>query len=116
MKTPSCKTCHKLAVPANAGIFKSIPYFYCRNCKFEVNEWGFEVEYIPKAPDSLKELDDYLSGELGRFDNEAPPPKKKFKSVYDPFHKRNMKVEDEEPEEEDDSFLGDFIMDFETIP
>lgn len=127
MKTPSCKNCHNLAVPANAGIFKSIPYFYCRNCKIEVNEWGFEVE---AAPNPLKDLDDYLSGEIGRFDNEAPasgfsmpiskkPIKlKKSRTVYDPFHKRNLPVEedDEEEEEDLDDLFGDHIFDFEPIP
>jgi hypothetical protein len=120
-KIPTCKNCNNLCVSADAGIFKSIPYFYCRNCKVEVNDWGFEIEAVPKPVDSLKDLEDYLSGEIGRFDNEAPSSSKvsakkplklnKNKSVYDPFHKRNIRVD----EEDDDHLFGDGLLDFEII-
>ena len=122
-KTPSCKICNKLVVSANAGILKSIPYFYCRNCKIEVNDWGFEVESNPKPSEVLRELDDYLSGEIGRFEDEAPAsrrpaPKTKIKlrkTAYDPFHKRNLPVEEEEPDEDLDTIFGDGFPDFEII-
>lgn len=62
MSNPVCKKCRNTAIPADAGVFKSIPYWYCRTCKIEVTEYGYEVK-----PRSTQELDDYLSGELLRF-------------------------------------------------
>lgn len=46
MKTPCCKVCNNLSILADAGIFRSITYFYCKTCKFEVSEYGYEVKVL----------------------------------------------------------------------
>lgn len=120
MKTqvPKCKGCYKQAVVADAGLIRSIPYWYCRTCKVEVDEYGREV--FVRQPAALSELDDYLSGALGRFENESPS--EEYVTYYDPFLKRGRKVTKfeydhrgrapspkvQEPEEdvEDDEILG----------
>lgn len=38
---PDCQNCFNRTILANAGIFNDISYFYCRNCKFEVDVLGF---------------------------------------------------------------------------
>lgn len=58
--TPVCKKCFKGPVVwADAGMVRSIPYLYCRNCKIEVNQFGHPV--IGKRNTSgIEELEDYL--------------------------------------------------------
>lgn len=85
MRTPTCKTCRNNTIQADAGILKPILYWYCRTCRFEVDDYGFEVK--PPSDNGLEELEGYLSGELGRFDNHEYVVK-----VYDPFLKRNRFV------------------------
>jgi hypothetical protein len=64
-KTPICTTCHKESVLSDAGVCFSIPFFYCRNCKIEVSEYGYPVVPQMKSdtlPLEAFELDLNLSG------------------------------------------------------
>lgn len=49
---PICNICKDHAYEANAGVLTSIPYWYCRNCKHEVNDQG-----IPQV-----EIKTYVTG------------------------------------------------------
>jgi hypothetical protein len=48
---PECRYCRQRAVWADAGIMRSIPYFYCRRCKAEVDDRGEVVLPPPPVPD-----------------------------------------------------------------
>ena len=41
---PICKICGKEAVQANAGVYSQIFYWYCRNCKIEVDNYGYKID------------------------------------------------------------------------
>jgi hypothetical protein len=64
MGLPDCRKCRKEAVLADAGIMKPIHYYYCRNCKIEVDRWGYAVR--PKPADGLDELNEYLAEEMDK--------------------------------------------------
>jgi hypothetical protein len=66
---PDCRYCKRQAVWADAGIMKSIPYFYCRRCKAEIDEDGGIVLPPPPVPESTVELPEPYTDEDGpRFD------------------------------------------------
>jgi len=70
-KTPECKSCRVLVTQADAGILKSIPFWYCEGCKNEVDDRGFIIK--PKIEDKrLDELDAYFDEEIQRLDDEGP--------------------------------------------
>jgi len=122
---PKCRGCYKEAVPADAGILRSIPYWYCRVCKVEVDEYGREVYPAPREKaEGLDELDDYLSGEVDRFDNlQGDDVGSGLVTAYDPFLKRSRRMslkdaqrmnarpthkvqEEDDCEDEDEEVLG----------
>ena len=75
---PPCRKCYSgSVVEANAGVFKSIPYFYCRKCKIEVDEDGYEVKPIKKTK-NIEDLESYLSEEMARLDSEKEPTEEEF--------------------------------------
>lgn len=59
---PYCKKCKDVAVKADAGVITSIPYWYCRKCKFELGWNGMEVPYVPEKEEerSIEELENYF--------------------------------------------------------
>lgn len=63
--TPSCKICKNQTVLADAGLMNNISYLYCRTCKIEVNDIGYEI--IP-TKNKTDELDQYLSEKIEEFD------------------------------------------------
>lgn len=65
MKTPKCKKCYNYAILADAGIVRSIPYFYCKFCKTEVNSEGYDIT------EPLKALEDYLSSYAFKLEDKA---------------------------------------------
>lgn len=98
---PTCRGCRSSTVSADAGLLKSIPYWYCPKCRIEVSEYGFEVKGTTSTnTEGLGELEDYLSGEIGRFDNFThefkgtwvDESKDEYEVMYDPFLKRTRKV------------------------
>jgi len=41
---PTCKKCKGKVVRGEAGFFSSITYWYCRECKIEVGDLGYEIK------------------------------------------------------------------------
>lgn len=67
---PNCKTCRTDTQLRDAGIFNSIPFWYCENCKIEVDFRGWSVE-APKKPSKTEELDSYLAEKVQEMDAES---------------------------------------------
>lgn len=49
---PKCRKCSTQSVLVDYGAFTPKTYFYCRSCKVEVDDWGYEVKAKPKAEDA----------------------------------------------------------------
>jgi hypothetical protein len=93
-KPHSCPKCRSDLVQADAGLVNSIPYWYCRTCKEEVNNpenYCHEGEIPPVDIDLLEEFE--------RLIDEANNGNVKGYTFVDPF--TGAGYVDEEDEEDD---------------
>lgn len=51
---PKCRKCSTQSVLVDYGAFTPKTYFYCRSCKVEVDDWGYEVKVMPKTEEPKK--------------------------------------------------------------
>lgn len=70
---PTCRNCQKEAIQSSAN---NEVFWYCRTCKIELDNYGWEVR--PKT----KDLDSYLSNEIKKLDDESDLG---FPSSFYPF-------------------------------
>lgn len=97
--TPNCRVCKNTTIHADAGVFRSIPYLYCRTCKIEVDNWGFEIKPVT----TVQDVEEYL----------AEHPVMKEESVkgqslglWDPSKLKRPHESDEMPDDEDEKDDG----------